>query len=358
MQLPHYIDLLVDFASQVTFANHLYVTRIAGRFALMKNKTDFQDLKELIRVILTSPQGLDDQQQRQIHAALNVVESHLTQKISGLFSFLIFYSKDKNRISEAIQEIRTFQVALKSSSNPQSEAEARLKFYTELPQLLNVKNAATHDRTAIKIVSKKLWDKLQNYSDYKKYMILLFEGEHFLFEEDDQTANNHYQLYDELRRPNTTAYVRGSSHYDRGRCNGLSPYLLDVQKAENLANWNPQYEVAGPQIKALLFGRVKLAFDSRHQPIFGKTFDQACEAAKLNHQAMPTKFKKYTFIQAEWWPDNPSFFTINFWMHRLVAANLYRYRRWLGFTKPNVGPYGYGHADQGPNAQFHPTMIK
>jgi hypothetical protein len=98
--------------------------------------------------------------------------------------------------------------------------------------------------------------------------------------------------------------------------------------------------------------------DAKGRPIFGKTFDQACEEAKEKNEPIPTESRKYTFMQTEWAPDSTSVFTGNFWRHRVFSFGLYVGRKILGFSKPNIGPYGYGHADKGKNEESNPTVIR
>lgn len=357
MQLSCDIDILVDFASQIEYANHPYVQRNQSGFALTKNKTTLQNLTALIQAIIASKQ-LDEQKQIKVRAAIHVIELHLNQKITGLFS-LLNRQEDNARINQAIQDIQQAKQKLKNSPFPLSEAEARLKFYAGLSNKLSVKNAATNDLEGIKAVSRKIWEMCKEYENYEKYMIMFFEGEHFLFEENDQTPSDDFSFYEELKGPHTTAYLRGSSHYDHGTTNGKAggppPNQQDIERG---VVKNPQYEIAGPQVKALLFGRVKLALDPNGKPIFGKAFDQICEAAKAQRLFVPVKFRKYTFLQAEWAPDGDSIWTINFWKHRILSCGIYKARKLLSMEKPNVGPYGYGHADTGKEENSHPTVIR
>lgn len=350
--LSNNLNTLVDFASQVSLSHHSYIEKTEDGFALTNHKTHSQVFTKLVEDIISNIQHLDKHQQTQVYAALDRVESHLNSKISGLFSFLI-RKQDKNRIQGMIVDIENAKHVLQSSQQPETEKEARLKFYAELPNQLNVKKAATKDLDAIKTISQTIWNKFQNYDDYAKHMKMFFEGEHLLFEENDD-----YQLYEQLKDPKLGAYLRGSSHYDHGTLNGKTGGAVPSQQEidKGLVD-NPQYECEGPQVKALLFGRVKLALDDKGKPIFGKTFEQVCEEAKISHKPLPTKFRKYTFMQTEWAPDSESFLTSNFWKHRILSFCLYTTRKILGLSKPNVGPYGYGHADKGKNEFSNPTVI-
>ena len=105
-------------------------------------------------------------------------------------------------------------------------------------------------------------------------MTMFFEGEHLLFEEDEgDRSGDRFEFYEHLKSPPMGSYLRGSSHYDHGTTNyktgGPVPTQKDIQ--EGKIN-NPQFEIEGPQVKALLFGRVKLALDQDSKPILGKTF--------------------------------------------------------------------------------------
>jgi len=356
MGLSRNIEVLVDFASQVNFSHHYYISQDQQAFELTKEKSDPNGLMNLIQEIMDQEAHLDLHQQEKIHAALEYVETHLKRKISGWFSFLIA-KNDKQRIRSAIDRIAAAQKSLAKAANIDSEEAARLKFYADLPKKLSVSSAAQKDMAAIKLISQKIWDAFQDSEEYAKHMKLFFEGEHYLFEEDHQD-DDRYQLYDRLKDPVIGAYLRGSSHYDHGTTNGQTggPVPTQQEILDHMVE-NPQYEIEGPQVKALLFGRVKLAIGHDNQPIFGKSFDQIAEEAVEKGESPPKNFRKYTFLQTEWAPDSDSKFTANFWKHRIFSFCLYVGRKILGFSKPNVGPYGYGHADKGRDPGSNPTVI-
>ncbi len=310
-------SLLVDFASQIDLSGHQYISQNGEKFTLTKGKSSPQHLLELIQAARAEKGS-----EKEINAAVSVIKSHLEKKISGLFSFLIS-NGDKARIRELIQQLGDAKV-----SPPTTEGEARLLFYQELPGMLRVRSAATKDLETIKIISKRLWDHFGEYEPYKQHMKLFFEGEHFLFEE-----QNDFLLYEELKKPEVTcAYLRGSSHYDHGTLNNKTggPVPESADKVPN-----PQYEIEGPQVKALLLGRVKLAVNPNGELIFGRAAEGKEEASS----------RKFTFLQTEWAPDSDTIFSANFWKHRVFSFVLYAARKTLGCETPNVGPYGYGHGD-------------
>ncbi len=343
MQSPSALHLLTDFASQINFSNHHYIEKSGDNFILGANKAKVDALRSLITQ--ASSEAQTEPEKSQLKMALTMIQTHLSGKISGIFSCLIAKEK-KSAIDETIKSIKNILGDFEASQQPTSEPEARLRFYKELPSKLRVRSAAKKDLEAIKLVSQKLWDRTENYDDYSKYMRKFFKGEHMLFEEESEG----FELYDQLKDDKTTgAYLRGSSHYDHGTLNGKTGG--PVPKSESEVK-NPQYEIEGPQIKALLVGRVKLATDG-DKPIFGKTFDQIAEERKKESLSS----KNYTFLQTEWAPDSSSWLTSNFWKHRVLSFFLYAGRKTLGFSKPNVGPYGYGHGDTGKDVKSNPTVI-
>lgn len=318
---PTPTDVLVDFATQINFSGHYYVSKNNNKFVLTEQKTDSQHLKDLI-----AEARKETGKQKEVSAAISIIKSHLENKVSGIFSLFI-NKTDKERIDALIVALGNED----APSAPETEALARLQFYKELPQMLGVRNATQKDLEATKIISKKLWDHFENYEKYKTHMKMFFEGEHFLFEE-----ANKFALYEELKvAQNSGAYLRGSSHYDHGTRNGKTGGPVPITE-DNVSN--PQYEIEGPQIKALLFGRVKLAEDKDGNLIFGKTYDDVPKEIRK-------KERKFTFLQTEWAPDSSSVFSANFWKHRIFSFVLYAARKTLGLETPNVGPYGYGHGD-------------
>lgn len=322
-------QVLVDFASQIDLSGHCYIAKTDGRFTLSDKKSDTSHLVELIKEARK-----DATSAQEVSKAVSVIKGHLEKKISGLFSLFIG-EKDKTRIRNLILNLGDGNVG----AAPATEGEARIQFYQELPSMLRVRSAAGKDLETIKIVSKKLWDHFGDYAEYKKHMKLFFEGEHFLFEEE----GNEYSLYDELKDPTKTdAYLRGSSHYDHGTTNNKTGGPVP-EKASDVAN--AQYEIEGPQLKALLFGRVELAVDDKNRLIFGKTFKDVSGTKRDTP-------RKFTFLQTEWAPDSSSLFSLNFWKHRVFSFILYAARKTIGSETPNVGPYGFGHGDA-----KNPTVI-
>lgn len=354
MQKSDIINLLVDFASQIEFSKHQYIQKNSAGFSLTEKKTKPSDLIDLINAISSQKASLSFSELKQFHTATQVIETHLIQKISGFFSWFIG-KQEKGRIEGLIKEIREKSHIRKLPvSESLSEGEARLKFYEQLPRRLKVKDAAANDLIVIKEVSQKIWNASESDEKYQEHMTMFFEGEHLLFEEDEKDPlSDHFEFYEHLKNPAIGSYLRGSSHYDHGTTNyktgGPVPTEKDIH--EGKIN-NPQYEIEGPQVKALLFGRVKLALDQDSKPIRGKTFDEVTQGRKEKEAESPTKFRKYTFMQTEWAPDSDSFFNANYWKHRILSFCLYAWRKTFGFEKPNVGPYGYGHND--PKATIIP----
>lgn len=359
MNIENNLSLLTDFASQIQYSQHAYIKNDGGVFKFTNEKTNFNDLNDLINNILKEQPQLTHEQRIQAYSAIEMIESHLQNKISGVFSFFIG-TQAKNKINQSLESMHTAKEKLKlDRKEPTDEGHARLKFFKAASGKLKIQEAsAQNDLQAIKEVSKKIWEKTKNYRDYEDLMTKFFQGEHFLIEEDNKD-NNDYSFYEKLSKdPIVGAYLRGSSHYDHGTLNGQTggpvPTKEDIEQGKVS---NPQYEIVGPQVKALLFGRVKLALDEKGKPLFGKTFEQACEEAKKKGEPVPTKFKKYTFMQTEYAPDDSSIFTKNFWKHRVLSFVLYVSRKLAGSETPNVGPYGYGHADKGINEKSNPTVI-
>lgn len=344
MSLSNNVQVLVDYASQIGFKGHSNIeqNKTTGRFELTSKKTDYKDLKALIDAIFNGAPTIH--QSMQARAALHVIHSHLDKKMHHIF----ITKNEKAEIKQLVSDVKKLEGNL---TEVKSEEEARLKFYSKAAPKLGIKEAAGKDLETIKIISQKFWDKFQNYPDYEKHMKMFFNGEHILFEEED--------LYEELRSDKTGAYLRGSSHYDHGtlegKTGGTVPTKDDVKK--HLVE-NPQYEVSGHQVRALLFGRVKLAIDEKGNPIYGKTFEQAVEEAQAKGTPVPLKYKNCTFMQTEWAPDSSSFFSANFWKHRVFSFFLYAARKIFKYEKPNVGAYGYGHADKGFNEKSNPTFIR
>ena len=335
----NHINVLVDFASQIELADHKYIKKSGNVYSLTETKNNDKDLKDLVDDVLGNLK-LTPNENRQIDAALAMIHSHLQKKITGLFSYFI-PAQNKAKIQELLDKVKGGVI----HEDSKTEGEARLKFYAKLPQELRVKQAASSDIEVIKAVSKKIWDRVGNSADYEKYMKMFFEGEHILFEEE----GDNFEFYDELKE---MGYLRGSSHYDHGTTDGKTGG--PVPENAGLVN-NPQYEIQGPQVKALLLGRVKLALAEDSTPIFGQTIDQFI-ASRPSEVAKP-RSKNYTFMQTEWAPDSDSLFTSNYWKHRVFSFCLYAGRKVLGCEKPNVGPYGYGHADKGNSPNSNPTVI-
>src|SRR5262245_50791397 len=97
------VSVLVNFASQLQFAHHPYVKRKeSGKGFELSNTKNTQDLSALI----LSVSNHEYYQKSQLKLALSIIESHLKNKISGLFSFLI-NKEDKARIQELITKIQT-----------------------------------------------------------------------------------------------------------------------------------------------------------------------------------------------------------------------------------------------------------
>ncbi|WP_059360407.1 hypothetical protein [Parachlamydia acanthamoebae] len=301
--------------------------------------------------VASLPENLTPLQQNQAYAALDLIDTHLGRKTKRLFSIFMAKAK-KERMRKAMDLIQEAKTRLSYDSSLTSEVEARLKFYGNTAHRLGIKRAAEHDALSIKVMSAKFWEHAKNYSEYEKYMRLFFQGEHMLIEE-----NETYALYDCLRVARRGAYLRGSSHYDHGTINGKTGGPPPMNKTIT-AVANPQYAITGPQIKSLLFGRVKLAVDEKDNPLFGKTFEQSCQEAGKKKKEAPKRFKQYTFVQTEWAPDSDTIYSKNFWKHRVFSFFLYKCRKLFHFEKPNVGPYGYGHADKGYNAKSNPTLIR
>ena len=69
------------------------------------------------------------------------------------------------------------------------ESEARLRFYAQLPKTIKVKEAATKDLEAIKIISQKVWDKFQNFEDYSKHMKMFLEGDTYCLKKKTREDN-------------------------------------------------------------------------------------------------------------------------------------------------------------------------
>ncbi len=334
-------DILVDFASQIDFSHHKYVGKVGNKFVLTDNKQDFNHLIELIKAA--------NEEQRygsktDINIALDMINRHLQAKITGVFG-LFTSSANKQRIREMINQI----AQEKPKNDPVSickERDARISFYWRAYNHLGIRDAAIQDLGTIKIISQKLWDSCQNPHTYDSLMRRFFQGEHMLFEEAED-----FSLYNTLIAPETEAgaYLRGSSHYDHGTLDGKTG---GVPPAMPNQVDNAQYEIVGPQVKALLVGRVELGVKSDGSLIFGKTASQAARDGQVAE-----KTRKYTFLQTEWAPDDSSFFSANFWKHRVLSFCIYAARKFIGSTTPNVGPYGYGHGDQGKTADAEPTVV-
>lgn len=369
------ISVLVDFATQINYSDHQYINYsdyqpIENKYyVLTKEKTNINVFFDFVgSIFLKDDSSFNNNQKKQVFASLDMIESHLQNKIRGISGFFI-KAKEKEKISRAIDTIQFFKNRLSFIDDKiQTEEEARLKFYKELPRKLKVKKAATGDLEVIKAVSRKIWESTQDYSEYEKKMIMFFEGEHLLFEEgaveevgeDFSSVSENYNFCEVLRGPHMGAYLRGSSHYDHGTTNDQTggPVPTEEEVISGRVK-NPQYEIVGPQAKAILFGRVFLALGEDEQPIFGKTYDQTkADLQRQGKKTLPTKGRRYTFMQTEWAPDSESVWTANFWKHRVFSFLLYVGRKITGFRKPNVGPYGYGHADKGRDVFSNPTVVR
>ncbi|MBS4167887.1 hypothetical protein PARA125_000517 [Parachlamydia sp. AcF125] len=332
------VDSFIDYAAQFQFS------------AKKMGKIKYQ-------IATLPPENLTLRQQTQVYRALELIESHLQRKIGRLLVFFMAKSR-KEKIRQTIQEIERAKGKFYHDTQVICEEEARLKFYQESARRLGIKKAWAHDAQTIKIVSKRFWESLKNepqekYPKYEKYMCLFFQGEHILVEEDKT-----YTLYDRLRAPQTGAYLRGSRCYDHGTLNGKTGGRPPSPVTPIGRVANPQYGIAGPQIKSFLFGRVDLALDENQHPIFGQTFEKICQQAALKGKRRPEKFKRYTFIQTERAPYSLRVFSKDFWKYRVFSFCVYQFRKLFHFEKPNVGAYGYGHADKGFNEKSNPTLIK
>lgn len=331
--MSYTLEKLVDFSSQIYCGNHQYFDN-SGEFTDQKRvRKGDQAVNNLTNYIFNlhgeiENEDVDTRNQNKIvfNECLENIKTHLHNKVSG-FRRLFISRFEIARIEGVIAMIQTqrFDPVLLVPT----EQGFRVKAYRDLSNRLKIKNVAgTNESKAIKKVSEALFAKYSNdYNRYRKEMKHFFKGAHMLFDE---------TLKDDLEK--CGALIRTSSHYDFGAIDHVKGGVAPIDEAHALGfGVIAQYKITGPQVKEMLFGKVTLETDGNHRPIFGR---------KAPENALFTK--TYTFIQTEWAPDSRDWKTGDWWKHRVLSFGLYASRKLLGFAKPNVGPYGYGRADNNP----------
>lgn len=357
------LNLLIDYSSQIDLKNHKSIKYEEGEFKLAKGNTDLAPLVELVNQL--SQQSLDDSQKRELASSLEIIQDHLKNQPKRGFKKILsslVTKGGKNPHNTAVQRIDEISQKLGvkiEKKPPQSEGEARLKYYHEAAPSIGIKMAADiKDYDVIKEISQRLWKASEgDYAQYESLMTAFFKGEHFLILEDDEKKDS---LFGALQKEGS---IRKSSHYEKGSLDGSitgpAPKTADEIK-------HPQLSVTGPQIKHLLFGHVTVARNKKTKEIiYGKTFDQAIDQlskskknSKLNEKELQNRKDKFkqdyeevpaTWFQTEGAPDSGRPLNKNFWKHRVRDFMVYVVRKKIfSSDMPNVGPYGYGHGDDRP----------
>lgn len=349
------INVLIDFASQIQFKNHGYITMDDNGLAQINyGKRDWNQFTNFINILKETP-VTKQEDLRKLETVYKIIENHLTRKITG-FSRILVKQKDKERIASFIHELHAEREKITQTIDlnreglkpihPLTEDEARINFYRDLPKHLSVKHAANlNELNALKAISKRIWE--ANPTKYPQIMLDIYRGEHVLIEEDSQTAEKRqFTNYNQLKT--FGAHLRGSSHYDGGWTKeGRLP------KSEEEVE-NPQFEIWGDHVKELVFGRVKMAVIDE-KLIYGKTYEQAIKAMSKQNPAHPglktVKARYFTWFQLEGARDSNKFYKKDFWAHRTRDYPTYVFRKYSRFERANIGPYGYGHGD------YQPTVI-
>ena len=197
------------------------------------------------------------------------------------------------------------------------------------------------DIRAIKAISRIFYSHSEQYDEYFDKMTQLFFGSHIVIEDDGALVNRLKRLTGALSVEEGGWRLRSSSHYGFGSMDrkkgGVVPSTELEAKKHHV---EPQYEIQGPILKALLFGKVCLPLSDKGEWVFGR--------AASAEEMLKGRCRWVTWLQTEWAPDGESLFSLNFWKHRVFSFALYRSRMFLGFSNPNVGPYGYGLPDTKP----------
>jgi hypothetical protein len=257
-------------------------------------------------------------------------------------------------------KMKRFEETYDMLCKPSNLREANLLFSEEAKLFLGIKNKPTPtESNVLHEVSTRFWDFANQskpdspYLVFRSLMTAFYQGEHFVFLEDDPDGSLDAKGKASISKPSESAplyetlsslgKLRGSSHYDHGTLNGATggPVPTDPKAVKN-----PQYGIDGPHFKHLCLGRATLLSDAT-KFYFGKTEEDVLKETKK-----PTKefsHHRVTWLQTEGAPDSSSLFTRNFWRHRVRDFTLYIFRKnILHSEKPNVGPYGYGHGDNNP----------
>lgn len=341
------VNLLVDFASHISLNNHQYINKKSdGGYVLTNQKEDNFDSIDFFKKMATEVENDKDvSHSREIQLSCEIIESHINKKIKGISRFFIS-KRDKHNMNVLLTNVQIVKQKVSGNINkgqPLTESEARLLFYHDAAKKLDIQEAPNeNEQEALKILSQKIWE--ADPEKYQERMTAIFQGEHVLIEElQDKIGNSKYETYEKLTQ--LGARLRTSSHYDEGKdSQGNTP-------EDPSQTVNPQYEIWGDHVKELLFGRVTLAVREDNSLVYGKTFAQAANSEEGNR--IPIKARHFTWFQLEGARDGQSIFDLNFWRHSIRDFVTYWVlKNILRFEKPNVGPYGFGHAD------ICPTVIE
>lgn len=310
----------------------------------------FKDLPDLLKAA-NSPSATDvvqGQMRQMIH------KHRFAKKIHKLLSPISQIS------ASTFDKMERFEKTYEALCNPQNPYSAYDLFLKENGRRLGIsfEDLTLEESRALAAIKVRLWDFATRqtpekpYPLFKSLMTTFYQGEHFVFFEDIPSekgkekasrlsTDENDMLYDALK---FHGYLRGSSHYDHGTLNGATggPVPISPEDVKN-----PQYGIDGPHLKHLCFGRAILLSDESKKTYFGKTEEDVLKETKKAAESFSRH--QVTWLQTEGAPDSSSFFTRNFWRHRVRDFTLYFFRKnILHSEKPNVGPYGYGHGDNNP----------
>lgn len=335
---PNAVQEIIDLACQSQFVNmhekSEQVDRVQEKLCTVR--------QEVLR------DGYSLPLKRAVLRSVNMIESRLIEDNMSWFDrfvrsvpfFRNFFVPEFR--TEFVPEFRTeLGRLLEDQENDLlCEEEARLHFFSKEARKLGIKKSAEGDLEAIKLCSKTFWECSKNYGEYAKHMKAYFCGEHFLIADDGALNQELAQL--------EGVHLRSSSHYDFGsKDHTKGGAVPENEQAANDAEVYPQYEITGPQVKALLFSKVclKILEGVQETTIFSKTPTGKVEIIKPNMQVPLPHAKTFSWLQAEWAPDSANWREADFWKHRVFSFGLYVIRKLLKLETPNIGPYGYGHGD-------------
>ena len=306
--------------------------------------------------------------------ALNIFKAYLLEMKDD---FLTNILNDSQEIDAAIDQI---EAAIQEQKNPPGSEEAvfRLRFLSQLPLTLGVKEAPKTDRVTIdwlngekteetvrewEIIewlskqvyqSKTVSQSEDRWQTYEEIMTGAYKGDALLLPDNAEHSGTQELIA-------LGAIVRTSSHNEQGKeITGWKADGSPIYKGflyEDIKGLGPlehHWSLEGDHIKEILFYAADMRKRKNGKLICAKTVRQVehhIQAGKIKTKDVDLKkVHHFTAFQFEFAPDCEGVQLLNwkYWYHKIYSSYLYRGMKRMGYDDANVGPYGFGRTDTKP----------